>query len=192
MKNTIILNLLPIQTTHLTLKKLSLNDVDMLLKMDKQEETQKYLGGIKNKTKDERIKFIEKKLEKMNNNSSCSLTVYLENTPIGMIGLSINENDNNAEISYIFDQDYCGKGYCTEASKKLIDLCFNELDLNRVFANTIDGNIPSKRVLEKLGFIHEGTRKEAAFVNTLNEYRDFLDYGILKRNYVEESKTNIK
>ena len=192
MKNTIILNLLPIKTTRLTLKKLSLDDVDMLLKMDKQEETQKYLGGIKNKTKDERIKFIEKKLEKMNNNSSCSLTVYLENTPIGMIGLSINENDNNAEISYIFDQDYCGNGYCTEASKKLIDLCFNKLDLNRVFANTIDGNIPSKRVLEKLGFIHEGTRKEAAFVNTLNEYRDFLDYGILKRNYVEESKTNIK
>ena len=31
MKNTIILNLLPIKTTRLTLKKLSIDDVDLLL-----------------------------------------------------------------------------------------------------------------------------------------------------------------
>ena len=99
MKNNIILNLLPIKTSRLTLKKLSLDDVDLLLKTDKQEETQKYLGGVKNKTKDERIKFLEKKLLKMEEGTSCTLTVYLEKTPIGLIGLSINEHDNNAEIS---------------------------------------------------------------------------------------------
>lgn len=185
MKNNIILNLLPIKTTRLTLKKLSLDDVDMLLKMDKQEITQKYLGGVKNKTKEERIKFLEKKLVKMEEGTSCTLTVYLEETPIGLIGLSINEKDNNAEISYIFDIDYCGNGYCTEASKKLIELCFYDLDLHRVFASTIDGNIASSRVLEKLGFIHEGTRKEAAFVNTLNIYSDFLDYGLIKEDYLK-------
>ena len=183
MKNTIILNLLPIKTTHLTLKKLSLDDVDMLLKMDKQEETQRYLGGVKNKTKEERIKFLEKKLKKIEEGTSCTLTVYLEETPIGLIGISINENDNNAEISYIFDNDYCGNGYCTEASRKLIELCFNKLELHRIYASTIDGNIASKKVLEKLNFIHEGTRKEAAFVNTLNKYSDFLDYGLIKEDY---------
>lgn len=186
MKNNIILNLLPIKTNRLTLKKLSLADVDLLLKTDKQEETQKYLGGVKNKTKDERIKFLEKKLLKMEEGTSCTLTVYLEKTPIGLIGLSINEHDNNAEISYIFDQDYCGNGYCTEASRKLLEMCFNDLDLHRVFASTIDGNIASSRVLEKLGFIHEGTRKEAAFVNTINTYSDFLDYGLLKKDYFKK------
>ena len=186
MKNNIILNLLPIKTNRLTLKKLSLADVDLLLKTDKQEETQKYLGGVKNKTKDERIKFLEKKLLKMEEGTSCTLTVYLEETPIGLIGLSINEHDNNAEISYIFDQDSCGNGYCTEVSRKLLEMCFNDLDLHRVFASTIDGNIASSRVLEKLGFIHEGTRKEAAFVNTINTYSDFLDYGLLKKDYFKK------
>ena len=186
MKNDIILNLLPIKTERLILKKLSLNDVDLLLKTDKQEETQRYLGGIKNKTKEERIKFLEKKLKKIEEGMSCTLTVYLEEIPIGLIGLSINENDNNAEISYIFDYDYCGNGYCTEASKKLIDLGFNELNLHRIYASTIDGNIASKRVLEKLGFIHEGTRKEAAFIKNKNEYRDFLDYGLLKKNNIKD------
>ena len=55
--------------------------------------------------------------------------------------------------------------------------------MNKIFADTIEGNDSSKRVLEKLGFIKEGTRREASFVNTLNEYRAFLDYGLLISEY---------
>lgn len=186
MKKNIFLNLLPIRTKRLTIQRLSLDDVDMLLKIDKQELTQKYLGGIKNKTKEERTKFLEKRLARMNNDSYCYLTIYLGSIPIGLIDLKINEYDNNAEISYIFDLDYCGNGYCTESSQEIISICFNKLNLNRIYASTIDGNISSKRVLEKLNFIHEGTRKEAAFVNTLNEYHDFLDYGIIKKDYLKK------
>ena len=43
------------------LRRTTIEDVDLLLKLDKQPSTQKYLGGIKNKTKDERILFLTKK-----------------------------------------------------------------------------------------------------------------------------------
>jgi RimJ/RimL family protein N-acetyltransferase len=91
------------QTERLIIKPTTINDIDLLLKMDKQEITQKYLGGIKNKTREERIEFLKKK--------SNSYTVYLkDNTPTGFI--EINKNN---ELGYIFDYAYCNKGYCTEA-----------------------------------------------------------------------------
>ena len=37
----------------------------MILKMDIEKNTQKYLGGIKNKTIEERINFIKKNLKNM-------------------------------------------------------------------------------------------------------------------------------
>ena len=60
-KNEKLISLLPLQTERLTIRPTSTLDIDMILKMDKQEITQMYLGGIKNKTKEDRIKFLEKK-----------------------------------------------------------------------------------------------------------------------------------
>lgn len=162
MKNKQFLNLLPIETERLIIKNTSLEDVDLLLKMDKQEETQKYLGGIKNKTKEERLEFLKRKVDKTNNGIASSLTVTIKesSTPIAFIGLKISEEENNAEISYIFDYDYTKKGYCTEIVKKLIEISFNELNLTKVWADTIVGNDSSKKVLEKLQFQKTKERKE--------------------------------
>ena len=111
---------LPIETNRLIIRKISLDDMNLILKTDKQEITQKYIGGIKNKTKEERLKFLEKIINDKNN---LSLTVSLkDNTPIGLIGINISDNRGN--LSYLFDYDYTNKGYCTEACKILIDICF--------------------------------------------------------------------
>ena len=107
MKNKIFISLLPFETKRLIIRKTSVDDVNMLLKMDRQEETQKYLGGIKNKTREERIAFIEKKLEKFDKGLAGQLTVCLKDgTSIGLIGLNIREENNTGEIGYIFDYDY--------------------------------------------------------------------------------------
>ena len=153
MKNKIFISLLPFETERLIIRKTIVEDVDMVLKMDHQEETQKYLGGIKNKTREERIIFLKKKLEKYDKGLAGQLTVCLKDgTPIGLIGLSINDENNTGGIGYIFDYDYCNKGYCTEASKKLLEIGFNELNLDSISADTVEENMSSKRVLEKLGF----------------------------------------
>lgn len=185
MKNEKMISLLPLETERLIIRPTSTIDIDLILKMDKQAVTQKFLGGVKNKTREDRIVFLEKKASKFENNIVGSLTVCLKenNIPIGFTGLSINEEDNNAEISYIYDEEYTGKGYCTEACQKLLEVAFNILELNRVFADTIEGNIASVKVLEKLGFVCEGTRRKQVFVKELNKYCDFLDYGLLKDEF---------
>ena len=156
MKNELFISLLPLETERLIIRKTSIEDVNMILKMDKQEETQKYLGGIKNKTREERITFIEKKLEKYDKGLAGQLTVCLkEGTPIGLIGLNVDEEKDSGEFGYIFVSDYCNKGYCSEACRKLLEIGFNKLNLKTISADTVDGNEKSKRVLEKLGFVYQ-------------------------------------
>lgn len=184
MKNRLLISLLPLETKRLIIRATTTDDVDMILKMDKQEMTQAFLGGIKNNTREERIIFLEKKVKSIKEGYIESLTVCLKDrTPIGFIAINIKEINNNAEISYIFDADYCNKGYCTEACKKILNIGFNKLKLNKIYANTIENNYSSKRVLEKLGFKLVGIRRKSAHIESTNEYKDFLDYVILKKEY---------
>ncbi len=166
-KNKLLISLLPIKTERLIIDKTTTKDIDFLLKTDHQEETQKYLGGIKNKTREERIEFLKNKEAKINEGTSSPLTVFLnDKTPIGFIGLDINNEDNSAEIGYLFDYDYWHSGYCTEATNKLIDLGFNILKLNKIVADTIIENTNSKKVLERTGFILE--RQDDKFYYYIN------------------------
>ena len=170
MKNNYFISLLPLLTERLVIKCTTVNDIDLILKLDKQEKTQMFLGGIKNKTYDERILFLKKKEDKIKDGIASSLTVYLENIPIGFIGIKINEELNEGELSYIFDLDYTKCGYCYESSKKIIDICFNELNLKCIKADTLLNNYDSIRVLEKLGFEESNTLKNEEGI----EFRYFI------------------
>lgn len=176
MKNKIFISSLPFKTKRLIIRKTAIEDVNLILKMDKQEETQKYLGGIKNKTREERIAFIEKKLKKYDKGLAGQLTVCLKDeTPIGLIELNINEKNNTGEIGYIFDHDYCNKGYCTETCQKLLEIGFNKLNLKSISSNTVNENASSKRVLEKLGFVYQ--------YSCIKDSTTFLFYTIKKDEF---------
>ena len=128
----------------------SIDDIDLILKMDKQESTQKYLGGIKDKSREERIEFLK--------NKKNSLTVLLDDIRIGFVGLKI---DNNiAEISYIFDSDYTSKGYCSEVVKELVNIAFNKLNLNKLYAYSKEDNVASIKVLTKNGFVNKDSNNK--------------------------------
>ena len=166
MKNKTFISLLPLETERLIIRKTSLEDIDLLLKMDKQEATQKYLGGMKNKTREERIAFLEKKISKFDKGLAGQLTICLKDgTPIGFIGLSIDEEKEFGKIGYLLDSDYWNQGYCTEACKKLLEIGFDILHLKSITADTVEGNNSSKRVLEKLGFDYQNnfTKEDTIF-----------------------------
>ena len=141
---------LPIYTERLKLMETSIDDIDLILKMDKQEDTQKYLGGVKNKSREDRLDFLSSKRN--------SLTVIHDDIRIGFIGLKIEED--KAEISYIFDSDYTGEGYCSEVVKTLIDISFNKLNINKLYAYTKEDNVASVKVLTKNGFMKKDSNNK--------------------------------
>jgi len=61
------------------------------------------------------------------------------------------EDFRESNIGYIFNFDYHGKGYATEACKAAINHAFDGLQAQRVFTGTVAENRASCRLLDRLG-----------------------------------------
>jgi len=92
-----------------------------------------------------------------------------------------NPDYRSASMGYCLDDAAWGHGYATEAAGALLQWAFNTLDLNRVQAETDTRNTASSRVLEKLGFVREGTLREDCVVN--GEVSDSWVYGLIRRQW---------
>src|ERR1700734_1091723 len=96
-----------------------------------------------------------------------------------------NPDYRSASLGYCFDDAAWGHGYATEAARVLLRWAFGTLDLNRVQAETDTRNGASARVLEKLGFVREGTLREDCVVN--GEVSDSRVYGLIRREWLAAS-----
>jgi ribosomal-protein-alanine N-acetyltransferase len=92
----------------------------------------------------------------------------------------------SASMAYCLDDAAWGHGHATEAGRALLQWAFDKLDLNRVQAETDTRNAASARVLEKLGFVREGTLREDCVVN--GEVSDSWVYGLIRRQWRPSSE----
>lgn len=92
-----------------------------------------------------------------------------------------NPDYRSAGLGYCFAQAAWGKGYATEAGIALLQWAFAMLDLNRVQAETDTRNGASARVLEKLGFVREGTLREDCVVDGV--VSDSWVYGLIRSDW---------
>jgi [ribosomal protein S5]-alanine N-acetyltransferase len=87
----------------------------------------------------------------------------------------------SAMIGYCLAEKAWGQGFATEATGAVLQWAFGTLDLNRVQSGADTRNKASERVLEKLGFVREGTLREDCIVN--GEVSDTSVYGLLRREW---------
>ncbi|MGE5328994.1 MAG: GNAT family N-acetyltransferase [Deltaproteobacteria bacterium] len=119
-----------------------------------------------------------------------SVRMIIETTeghPIGIIGFrDLNQQERRCRmIIFIGENDYWGNGYGTDAIKGFIRYLFRRWNLNRVEADTWDGNERAIAVYKKCGFIEEGRLRRARYVD--GEYRDEIILGILKEELAMSS-----
>lgn len=75
---------------------------------------------------------------------------------VGVCGLtSINMSHRTAEFSLYCAPEYQGSGYAKRALVTLLNYGFNELGLNNIWGEVLEGN-PALGVFKRLGFTHEG------------------------------------
>src|SRR5687768_17403068 len=68
------------------------------------------------------------------------------NMPIASIqAKSVDWNISKAELGYYIDQEYEGKGIITRAVSLIIDYCFDEIKLKKLYIRTYKANIASIR-----------------------------------------------
>jgi RimJ/RimL family protein N-acetyltransferase len=86
-----------------------------------------------------------------------------------------------AELQIRLTADDRGKGYGSEAVQLLLQFGFRDLNLNRVYLQVFETNSRAIAVYEKVGFVREGTLRQAAYVN--GEYCGVIVMGILREDY---------
>jgi ribosomal-protein-alanine N-acetyltransferase len=90
--------------------------------------------------------------------------------PSGVIGgigamLQTDIHRRSAEIGYWLGEEFWGRGIATAAVRAFVPFAMREFDLLRIYANVFVSNPASMRVLEKAGFVLEGTLRQAVFKN---------------------------
>lgn len=101
---------------------------------------------------------------------------------IGTGGFTVIDDKNRlAQIGYVLNPAFWGRGYGTEIAKELLAFGFSYLGLHRIEALYMPGNDRSTRVMEKCGMTFEGIARGAMFVK--GEFRDVGKYAILDNEY---------
>ncbi|MCP4761172.1 MAG: GNAT family N-acetyltransferase [archaeon] len=99
--------------------------------------------------------------------------------PIGVCSIDIDWKNRVGSVGIVIgEKDYWNKGYGTESLDLLVDYGFNTLNLNRIELDVYDHNLRAQKSYKKVGFIEEGRRRSAMFLN--GKYRDAIIMSILK------------
>lgn len=106
--------------------------------------------------------------------------VFLEegNEFCGLLTLKeIEISSKRGEIGYSFLPKFWGQGIGSKAVKLIFDFAMKEIQFHSLFAQVLEVNIPSQRILQKLGFEKEGHFKDCYFHN--GSYFNILQYGVI-------------
>lgn len=109
-----------------------------------------------------------------------SLAITRDGTLMGAISLMDIEAGHQAEVGYWVGVPYWGNGVCTAAGQLVVSYAFTELSLQRLHARHLSRNPASGRVLQKLGFRHEGSRP--GHVIKWDKLEDVEEYGLMAKD----------
>ena len=105
------------------------------------------------------------------------------NECIGQIAYFLVDSKNHfAEIEYCVGSSFQRKGLATEATKSVIQYGFENMNLHKVQICHKSINLPSRKVIEKCGFVYEGTLRDFFYLD--GKYVDRLYYSILKEEFM--------
>ena len=141
----------------MTLRQMSMSDVDHLLGIFADPEAMRYYPGTKDAA--ETRSWIRWSLDSYQTHGFGLWIASLKSTRefAGQCGLTVQEVEGRqeVEIGYLFLRALWGQGLATEAARACRDYGFARLGLARLVSLIDVRNVPSRRVAEKLGMTLE-------------------------------------
>jgi len=152
-----------LETERLVLRRFTATDVDHLVDLDSDPEVMRYLNGGR-PTPRETIQqiILPAFLSYYEPHPGLGVFAAIEKRSGEFLGLfgfrpkdAVNRNDvvppGEVALGYRLRRVAWGKGYATEGARALIRKGFTELGVQRVVATIYRDNLPSCRVMEKVG-----------------------------------------
>lgn len=168
-------------TERLELRTVEAEDAKLVQRARMHPEIRRYIAGFRAPRSQDHV------AEDVPSDDGVSLLVVptegdIAGEPVGQAALDyVHEGDGWANISFWLLPAARGHGYATEAAANLIAFGFRERGLRRITANALAPNEGSIAVLERLGFVHEGTQREKSMAD--GEYVDVELFGLLRREW---------
>lgn len=167
-----------IETKRIILRTLIPSDVPALKEWMPDKSMYTYWGKGPGKT-DKNPELMFEKEQKPSKSFHLGIVLKEEDKVIGELWVYLIENDRMAKVAIRVANDYQGKGIASEALKAMIDFCFANTELQRIWTDVDIRNSASIKLLEKCGFRREGHIRQGKMVNT---WCDYYIYGLLRED----------
>ncbi|MEP7293802.1 MAG: GNAT family N-acetyltransferase, partial [Chloroflexota bacterium] len=157
-----------LRTPRLILREMQPSDAKAILRIRGDVRVSRLNSGQPMQTLDEAKELIEKARHAFTDHRRIDWGITLKDDPqagvIGRCGFNYwLRQDRRASIGYDLGHAHWGKGIMTEAVRAMATFGFEQMNLNRLEADTDAENYGSIRVLEKVGFRREGVQQDQYF-----------------------------
>lgn len=142
-----------------------------------------FLFSTQDKTYDDVLGFINAAETQPIDGKSIHYAIADDNDEyLGTISLkNVNLQCRSAEYAISLRKCAQGKGIATWATKKILQMAFEEFHFQRVYLNVLSDNERAIRLYEKCGFTYEGTFRRHLFLK--GEFKRLKWYSILDNEY---------
>ncbi|MBV8587811.1 MAG: GNAT family N-acetyltransferase [Verrucomicrobia bacterium] len=175
-----------LSSNRLSLREVQDTDAEEFFKIKSNRELTERYGGRTHSSIEETLQWIERIREGYKNRESLfwCVTLKQQDAAIGScLFWHIDESSKCAELGYELHPDFWQKGIMAEAVATILQCGFRELGFNRVEACPFAGNIPSNKLLLRLGFVQEGNLRQRCLVN--DRFEDQLYFGLLREEWAK-------
>lgn len=181
-ENNIFLTFPVIKCKRIILRKMRMKDANAIYNLLSDAKIVKYLGTNRHKNLNETKKYIKFCIHSYKYHGTGEYLMVLKDTcrVIGLCGFrSWDKYNRKAELSGCVERGYQGKNFIYEAITRLMTICFKKMGMNRLEGQIMPQNIPSVKLLSKIGMRYEGTLRKVYYYK--NRFHDLKVYSILKK-----------
>lgn len=177
-----------LETERLILRDYQESDFDEYYRLKSDVKTMYYLQDIQLHTKEEAQEDFHKVLEDMTRTDRKFYFMHIElkdsHEQVGSAGYTVENDTPVGKIvgaGYFTYPKFWGKGYMTEAFRRVIAYAFCENNVYRISTGCLAENIGSERVMQKCGLIREAEHIDYEWHDGKMKTR--LEYRLLKREW---------
>lgn len=132
--------------------------------------------------------YLKMKLTSEANGTDKLFLIFYQKELAGTIDLHfIDHKNKKAEIGYWIRSTFSKKGIASTSVRKVCDIAFDDLNLNKLTIVADTENIASNAVAKKCGFTFVATDKDDLLLR--EEWRDSNRYALLKKDYLKREKS---
>lgn len=171
-----------LETARLRLRPIEVKDTDAIYALRSDINITRYLNHSPFTERRQAEERVAKLIANPHGDFVWAVTLPADDALLGTISLFQFERDHKrCELGYEMAPSAQGKGYAREAVHAALVHAFDNEGMERIEADVDPRNGPSRRLVERLGFVLEGTLRERWFVN--GEICDASFYGLLRREF---------